>query len=401
MRNITCILLLLLSIVSCSKNDNEIQQTPTESMYYPSNTSASWETKSLSSLGWNQNAVQPLKDYLNQKGTKSFMIIVNGRIVMEEYFNGHTATATWEWNSAGKTLVASTVGIAQQENLLNINNKVSDYLGTEWTSMPLNKENLITVKHLLTMTAGNDDTKQYVIKSNLTYIADAGTRWAYSNIFQKLTDVVNKASNKPFETYFNEKLKSKIGMEGFWNFGTIFTIYHSNTKSMARFGLLALNKGKWNNEQIINESYFNESVSTSQSINPSYGYLWWLNGKTSFMIPNEQTVYQDFLVPNAPADMYAAMGAKDQRIYVIPSKKMAVIRMGDASDPVNPNFAVSGFDNNTEDLLAEHLTTVQVFNEELGARLALQILYRIKYPNTPHEITYLGTNVLYRDSTGD
>ena len=345
MRNITCVLLLLLSIVSCSKNDNEIQQTPTESMYYPSNTSASWETKSLSSLGWNQNAVQPLKDYLNQKGTKSFMILVNGRIVMEEYFNGHTATATWEWNSAGKTLVASTVGIAQQENLLNINNKVSDYLGTEWTSMPLNKENLITVKHLLTMTAGNDDTKQYVIKSNLTYIADAGTRWAYSNIFQKLTDVVNKASNKPFETYFNEKLKSKIGMEGFWNFGTIFTIYHSNTKSMARFGLLALNKGKWNNEQIINESYFNESVSTSQSINPSYGYLWWLNGKTSFMIPNEQNVYQGFLVPNAPADMYAAMGAKDQRIYVIPSKKMAVIRMGDASDPVNPNFAVSGFDN--------------------------------------------------------
>ena len=345
MRNITCILLLLLSIVSCSKNDNEIQQTPTESMYYPSNTSASWETKSLSSLGWNQNAVQPLKDYLNQKGTKSFMILVNGRIVMEEYFNGHTATATWEWNSAGKTLVASTVGIAQQENLLNINNKVSDYLGTEWTSMPLNKENLITVKHLLTMTAGNDDTKQYVIKSNLTYIADAGTRWAYSNIFQKLTDVVNKASNKPFETYFNEKLKSKIGMEGFWNFGTIFTIYHSNTKSMARFGLLALNKGKWNNEQIINESYFNESVSTSQSINPSYGYLWWLNGKTSFMIPNEQNVYQGFLVPNAPADMYAAMGAKDQRIYVIPSKKMAVIRMGDASDPVHPNFAVSGFDN--------------------------------------------------------
>ena len=340
-----CILLLLLSIVSCSKNDNEIQQTPTESMYYPSNTSASWETKSLSSLGWNQNAVQPLKDYLNQKGTKSFMILVNGRIVMEEYFNGHTATATWEWNSAGKTLVASTVGIAQQENLLNINNKVSDYLGTEWTSMPLNKENLITVKHLLTMTAGNDDTKQYVIKSNLTYIADAGTRWAYSNIFQKLTDVVNKASNKPFETYFNEKLKSKIGMEGFWNFGTIFTIYHSNTKSMARFGLLALNKGKWNNEQIINESYFNESVSTSQSINPSYGYLWWLNGKTSFMIPNEQNVYQGFLVPNAPADMYAAMGAKDQRIYVIPSKKMVVIRMGDASDPVNPNFAVSGFDN--------------------------------------------------------
>jgi hypothetical protein len=43
--------------------------------------------------------------------------------------------------------------------------------------------------------------------------------------------------------------------------------------------------------------------------------------------------------------MYSAMGANDQRIYVIPSKKMVVIRMGDASDPANPNFAVSGFDN--------------------------------------------------------
>jgi CubicO group peptidase (beta-lactamase class C family) len=114
---------------------------------------------------------------------------------------------------------------------------------------------------------------------------------------------------------------------------------------MARFGLMALHKGKWNNDQIINQAFFNESTSTSQNINPSYGYLWWLNGKSSFMIPGQQTIYQGNLVPNAPSDMYAAMGANDQRIYVIPSKKMVVIRMGDASDPSNPNFAVSGFDN--------------------------------------------------------
>ena len=60
------------------------------------------------------------------------MILVNGRIVMEEYFNGHNATATWQWNSAGKTLVSTTTGIAQQEGLLNINNKVSQYLGNGW-----------------------------------------------------------------------------------------------------------------------------------------------------------------------------------------------------------------------------------------------------------------------------
>jgi CubicO group peptidase (beta-lactamase class C family) len=211
--------------------------------------------------------------------------------------------------------------------------------------MPLPKENLISVSNLLTMTSGNDASKQYVTKQNLTYVADAGTRWAYSNIFQKLMDVVAKASNKSFENYFNEKLKNRIGMDGVWNFGTIFTIYQSNTRSMARFGLLALNNGKWNNQQIINESFFNESISTSQNINLSYGYLWWLNGKKSFTLPGEQTVYPGFLVPNAPADMYAAMGANDQRIYVIPSKKMVVIRMGDGADPTNSNIAISGFDN--------------------------------------------------------
>ncbi len=345
MNYLKLLLVLLITAAGCSKSDNEIPPIPAESMYFPSNTDPAWETKSTSSLGWNEAAIQPLKDYLLQKNTKSFMILVNGRIVMEEYFSGHTATSTWQWNSAGKTLVASTTGIAQQEGLLNINNKVSQYLGTGWTSETLDKENLITSRHLLTMTSGLNDASDLVIKPNLTYLADAGTRWSYHNVFQKLMDVVAAAGSTDFETYFNARLKNKIGMEGFWNYGLIYKIYHSNTRSMARFGLLALNKGKWKTETVINESFFTESINTSQNINPSYGYLWWLNGKNSFMVPGGQTVYPGILVPNAPADMYAAMGAEDQRIYVIPSRNMVVIRMGNASDPLNPSFAVSGFDN--------------------------------------------------------
>lgn len=336
---------LLFALLGCKKNNGTNPSTPPDTMYYPPATGTSWETASIAGLGWNQSAVQSLKDFLAQKNTRSFMILVNGRIVMEEYFNGHNATTAWEWNSAGKTLVTAVTGIAQQEGLLSINNKASDYLGAGWTSMSLDKERLITVRNLLTMTSGNDDSKQLMTKQNITYVADAGTRWAYSNIFQKLIDVAANVSNKPFESYFNEKLKTKIGMDGYWNFGTIFSIYHSTARSMARFGILALNKGKWNNEQVINEVFFNESINTSQSINPSYGYMWWLNGKTSYMVPGAQTVFPGLLVPNAPADMYAAMGANDQRLYVIPGKKMVVVRMGEASDPANPNFAVSGFDN--------------------------------------------------------
>lgn len=343
MKKTSLFLIAIFSLLSCSSDENNSNNE--EALYFPPIGSTTWETKTPSSLGWNQSQIQPLLDYLELKNTKGFIILHNGKIVMEEYFNGHTSIDTWQWNSAGKTLTASTIGIAQQENLLNINTRVSQYLGIGWTSEPLNKENLITSRHLLTMTSGINDESDLVIIPNLTYLADAGTRWSYHNVFQKLMDVVAASSGQTFENYFNVKLKNKIGMDGFWNNGVIYKIYHSNTRSMARFGLLAMNKGKWNNEQIINQTYFNESISTSQNINPSYGYLWWLNGKSNFMLPGSQTSFTGSIVPNAPAEMYAAMGAADQRIYVVPSKKLVIVRMGEASNPANPSFAVSGFDN--------------------------------------------------------
>ena len=345
MQKISLFALVIIVFAACKKDSNPSPENPDTAIYFPPNSGSTWDLTPIKDLGWDTTAIQPLKDFLSSKHSKSFMILVNGKIAMEEYFNGHSADADWEWNSAGKTLVSATVGNAQRDGLLNINNKVSDYVGTGWTNMPLEKENAISVRNLLTMTSGIDDSKQWVTKANLTYVADAGTRWAYGNVFQELIDVVAAASDKTFDTYFEATLKNKTGMDGYWNYGTIFTIYHSTTRSMARFGLLALNKGKWKDEQVLDESFFNAAINSSQDINPSYGYLWWLNGKAKYMVPGEQTVFPGALVPNAPPDMYAAMGASDQRIYVIPSRKMVVIRMGDASDPDNPNFAVSGFDN--------------------------------------------------------
>lgn len=339
--------LLFLTLILASGRMDTTSPKPKSSptMYFPSNNDTSWETVSMNSLGWNEGAVSPLKNFLIEKHTKAFMILVNGRIVMEEYFDGQTASSDWKWNSAGKTLVSATAGIAKQEGLLNLDDPASQYLGKGWTREPKNKEKLITIRNLLTMTSGIDDKKQLVRKFNLKYVADAGTRWAYSNVFQKLMDVISAASKQDFETYFNEKLKNKIGMDGYWKNGIIFRIYHSSARSMARFGLLALNNGKWKNDQILDEQYFKSSIEPSQQINPSYGYFWWLNGKKRYMLPGGQTVYNGSLVPSAPSDMYAAMGAADQRIYVIPSMNMIVVRMGEASNPQHSSFAVSGFDN--------------------------------------------------------
>lgn len=339
-------LFTLFIITGCNSenNDSPGNDPNTEAMYFPENNSTNWDTKTIASLGWNEGNVEPLLSFLNEKHTKSFIILVNGRIVMENYFDGHSATAPWYWASAGKTLTAATVGAAQQQGYLSINNKVSDYLGNGWTSAPLAKENLITCRNLLTMTSGLDDSKgDDVSPANLQYLADAGTRWAYSNVYVKLQDVVANATQQTWSNYFSTALKNRIGMTGAWvETGTGLSVYSSNTRSMARFGLLMLNQGKWKEEQIITTAYWNEMTTTSQNINKSYGYLWWLNGKESYHLPQTQAQFNGSIIPPAPNDMYMALGKNDQKIYVIPSRKIVIIRMGNAAD--GENFALSGFD---------------------------------------------------------
>ena len=119
---------------------------------------------------------------------------------------------------------------------------------------------------------------------------------------------------------------------------------------MARFGLLMLNEGIWAGNQILADiDYFNEMINSSQDHNQSYGYLWWLNGKSSFMIPQSQYVFNGHLSPNAPADMYAAMGKNGQLINVVPSENMVWIRMGDAPGkslvPINLNDDIWSYIN--------------------------------------------------------
>ncbi|PZX94912.1 serine hydrolase [Flavobacterium aquariorum] len=336
------LLVFAFSCINCSSDNSEPTPTPAETLYFPPLTGTTWETKSIESLGWKTSAVQPLLDYLELKHSKGFIILINGRIVMENYFNGHDATANWYWASAGKTLTATMTGIAEQENLINISNKVSQYIGTGWTSVPLAKENLITCKHLLTMTSGLDDSTDDVSPAALTYITDAGTRWAYHNVYVKLQDVIAQASGQSWNSYFNTKLRDKIGMNGAWFTSGNNIVYSSTTRSMARFGLLMFNKGKWENNVILNESYFNEATNTSQNINLGYGYLWWLNGKSNYHLPQSQATFQGSIIPTAPNDMFMALGKNDQKIYVVPSKKMVIIRMGDAAD--NVNLALSDFD---------------------------------------------------------
>ena len=336
------IIILLTSILFSCNTDAVISENPnTKSTGFPAINSDYWETLSPDSLGWNTEAIPELKKLLEDNGTRAFLLIKDGKIVLEEYFgkdlfgiSKFDKTKRWYWASAGKTLTAFTVGLAQEHGFLNINDKTSDYLGKKWTSLTPEQEDKITIRHQLTMTSGLDDSKSggnSLAPSNLKYKADAGTRWAYHNApYTLLEKVVTNATGKEFDDYFSEKLADKIGMDGIWRWLGEYHIFFSTARSMARFGLLMLNNGDWNGEPIMKDKEFLKAmINPSQDLNESYGYLWWLNGKESFMLPQTQLIFKGSLTPEAPADMFSGLGKNGQYISIVPSMNLVLIRMGE------------------------------------------------------------------------
>lgn len=343
------LLLGLFLLGACKKTGTGNPPAPEAPLYFPPVSGTQWETTAAPTTGWTAAQENDLAAWLQTKNTKAFIVLHKGRIVTERYFGSFTADSNWYWASAGKTLTAFLVGIAQEEGLLRLSDRTSQYLGNGWTSMPLAKEQLITVRHQLTMSTGlenNVPDDDCTLPACLQYRADAGTRWFYHNApYTLLEKVVEQASGRTYNQYFQEKIRNRIGMNGLWlRTGAYNNVYYSNARSMARVGLLLLAKGRWAGTPILGDTaYVNAISSTSQNLNLSYGYLTWLNGKTSHMLPATSLVFSGILTPNAPPDMYAALGKNDQKIYVVPSRQLVVIRMGESAG--NVQLAVSSFDN--------------------------------------------------------
>jgi CubicO group peptidase (beta-lactamase class C family) len=325
-------------LLACKSDDS----APAPTIYFPP-AGSNWEKVTPASLGWDESKIPDLKSFLQTSNTRAFIVLKDGKIVIEEYLGKQlnstadfSATSSWYWASAGKTLTSAVIGIANSKGKINLDAKTSDYLSVGWTSLAPTQESKITVRHQLTMTTGLDDgvaNKDCTEKACLIYKADPGTRWAYHNGPYTLLDgVIANATGKALNAYISEQLLTKIGMDGSYFKIDLNNVFLSTPRSMARFGLLLLNKGKWDQTQLIPEDYFTLMTNTSQNINQSYGYLTWLNGKTSSMVPGSQVIFPVEITANAPDDMFAAMGKNGQLINVVPSKGLVMIRMGDVPD---------------------------------------------------------------------
>jgi CubicO group peptidase (beta-lactamase class C family) len=321
---------LVLAAMLCAALSAAAQPAP---LYFPPLTGSTWETVPPASLGWNETALDSLFQFLGRKQTKAFLILVDGRIVVERYFDSFTRDSIWYWASAGKTVTAFLTGMAQEEGLLALSDTTADYLGTGWTAAPPDKEEKITVWHQLTMTSGLDDTgtdPYCTLGTCLEYLADAGTRWAYHNAPYTLLDsVIHAASGLSLNQFYQTRLRNRIGMNGLFLKSGYNNILFSNARSMARFGLMMLGGGRWAGTPVMTDTaYYRQMITPSQALNKSYGYLWWLNGQESFMLPQVQFVFPGSYAPAAPPDMYAGLGKNGQILNVVPSRRMVLVRMG-------------------------------------------------------------------------
>jgi len=318
----------------------------TQNIYFPPINSNQWETMNPNQLNWSNANIDSLYQFLDLNNTKAFILLKDGKIVLEHYFDDFDTNSIWYWASAGKTLTSFLMGIAQQEQYLSIYDTSSQYLGLGWTDCSQEQEQKITIKHQLTMTSGLDDgvSDPYcTLDTCLQYLENPGERWAYHNAPYTLLDqIIENATGFTLNQFMTQKVKNITGISGLFVPSGYNNVFYSNARSMARFGLLILNQGKWDQTIVLSDTgYFNEMVNTSQNINLSYGYLWWLNGKSSFMIPQSQFVFPGFFSPHAPEDMFAALGKNGQFINVIPSENMVWIRLGDSPENTDVSFLLN------------------------------------------------------------
>ena len=310
-------------------------------LYFPPLKGDIWEKVAPASLNWDVGKLAELLDYLGQRNSTGFVVLYRGRIAIESYWQGWDLHKAGVIASAQKSVTSLLVGIAQEEGLLHLDDPVTKHLGKGWSKKGGGQsEDRILLRHLITMTSGLDDTG--------TFEAEPGSKWYYNTpIYYKSKDALAAAAKLSLTDYTKSRLWSRIGMnDSSWvALPNANTQLSSSTRDMARFGLLIGNGGAWAGSPVLKDlAYLNAALNTSQQLNQSYGYLWWLNGKDSYVLPGKRAAAQQgSLVPSAPKDMVAALGAADKKIYVVPSMDLVVARQGDSAGEAGA-AALSTFD---------------------------------------------------------
>ena len=264
--------------------------------------------------------------------TAALVIIKNGKLLHEEYFNGYTAQSKTNSFSMAKTVTALLLGAAIDEGKIKSENEKLSTFYPNYENVPFG--NKVTLKNLATMEAGlnwdeayynpfGPNAKAYYGKSlaeaalRKGFKEEPGKKFEYqSGATQVLGFAIRKAVNMPLSVYATQKLWSPLGMEQNASWTTDengmeknFCCIHSNARDYAKLGQLLLNNGKVDSVQIISKEYLSRMLTPTKESNGAYGYSIWINNDAKYK-------------------HYYFWGILGQYIIVIPEKNMVIVRTG-------------------------------------------------------------------------
>jgi len=293
------------------------------------------------------SALQAASDWAFDRSTKeqdtlSLLVVHKGKLIHERYADGinkDTRTRTW---STAKSIAVTLIGMLVDQGKLDLDEPID----IEWLPKVAEGEddprNEITLRHLLNMSSGlypvDSFGMEYATGSGLAYwagssssigarkrglIREPGEFWDYENYDTLIAvNAMRKVLGKGYHQFPHQALLSKIGMHNtllstdrFGDFILSSQVY-TNARDLARFGLLYLQGGEWNGEQLISNEWikFVRSPAPASRLRGSdYGGQWWL-------VPDERN--------DVPKDAYATAGNRGQYVIVVPSQELVIVRRG-------------------------------------------------------------------------
>ncbi|CAF4843295.1 unnamed protein product [Rotaria sp. Silwood1] len=275
--------------------------------------------------------------------TRAVVVLYDGKLIAEQYASGFSRKSKFLGWSMTKSIISALIGILVNDMKLNIDEPAPV---PEWNNTN-DPRYSITIRNLLQQTSGLNFEEDYYSKSAVTQMLfdssdmaafaashplkyKPGTHCYYTsgntNMLSRI--IRHTVGENEYHSFPYRKLFYKLGMNSFLMevdaSGTFVGSSYSwgTARDWVRFGTLYLNNGLYNNERILSENWIEQTTTLAGSNQYSeYGFQFWLNtGK------NNDSSTRRF--PNVPTDMFYASGFDGQALFIIPSKKLVVVRLG-------------------------------------------------------------------------
>ena len=258
---------------------------------------------------------------------RSFLVMWDGSVVSEHYYGGTTVATPHHIRSITKSMVSALVGIAIDKGIIHsVDDTVVHYIPELKAQDNDIRKHQITLRHLLTMTSGFgwEETGEWFFSNTLSalsnawdrpLVGDPGEVYNYDSASTDLlTVILTRAANQEAQTFAIENLFAPLDITNFeWekdpagyhrgSAGLVMTV-----RDLAKIGQLYLQKGQWNQRQLISSQWVDQSFAQHVRVNGivSYGYLW--RSRQVGSIRN-----------------YYAMGYGGQYLIVVPDLKLVVV----------------------------------------------------------------------------